>query len=255
MHPRERVDEVLRLVAAGWNLSQVSRATGVPWSTVQRWRSGGPPRSAGLRDDPRPRRGASPLCPLCHGEPLDEAAYAYLLGLYLGDGYILEQRRTTMLSIVQDARYADLIRLAARTIERVRGEGTRVSLVRKVGCVEICAWWKHWPCLFPQHGPGRKHERRIVLHDWQRRIVRSYPRQLVRGLLHSDGCRTTNRVGNGRYAYPRYLFVNTSPEILQVFRDACDALGIRYRNSKPNTISVARQPDVAALDRFVGPKS
>ena len=20
--------------------------------------------------------------------------------------------------------------------------------------------WKHWPCLFPQHGPGRKHERR-----------------------------------------------------------------------------------------------
>jgi len=21
--------------------------------------------------------------------------------------------------------------------------------------------WKHWPCLLPQHGPGRKHERAL----------------------------------------------------------------------------------------------
>ena len=31
--------------------------------------------------------------------------------------------------------------------------------------------WQHWPCLFPQHGPGRKHERPIVLEHWQRVIV------------------------------------------------------------------------------------
>ena len=55
-----------------------------------------------------------------------------------------------------------------------------------------CASWQHWPCLFPQHGPGRKHHRSIVLDDWQNRIVGSDPRQLLRGLIHSDGCRTIN---------------------------------------------------------------
>ncbi len=192
---------------------------------------------------------------MCEGGALDEAAYAYLLGLYLGDGYIVEQARTTALCIVQDARYTDLIRLAAATLERVRGGQTRAGTVRKTGCVEVCAWWKHWPCLFPQHGPGKKHERSMALRGWQRDVVRKYPRQVLRGLLHSDGCRTVNRVGGGRYAYPRYLFGNRSEEILRIFEQACDAVGIRHRRSRPDTVSIARRADVAALDRFVGPKS
>ena len=80
-----------------------------------------------------------------------------------------------------------------------RWEGT-VNTSPRVGCIEICASWQHWPCLFPQHGPGRKHHRSIVLEDWQNRIVGCYPRQLLRGLIHSDGCRTINRVRDGRYA-------------------------------------------------------
>ena len=31
------------------------------------------------------------------------------------------------------------------------------------GVVVVQSNWKHWPCLFHQHGPGRKHERPIVL--------------------------------------------------------------------------------------------
>ena len=53
---------------------------------------------------------------------------------------------------------------------------------------------KCWPCLFPQHGKGVKHDRPIVLADWQDAIVDEHPDQLVRGLLHSDGWRGTNRV-------------------------------------------------------------
>jgi hypothetical protein len=73
--------------------------------------------------------------------------------------------------------------------------------------------WKHWPCLFPQHGPGRKHERPILLEDWQREIVERHPGDFLRGLFHSDGCRTRNwatRVVAGerrRYDYPRWEFV------------------------------------------------
>jgi hypothetical protein len=252
VHPPERVAEVLRLVAAGWNNCQISRATGINRTTIREWRTLGPP---GQRGERRKRVRAASDCPVCDGRPMDRAAYAYLLGLYLGDGWISLQPRTTVLRIVQDARYRDLIRLAAVAIERVRGRRTRVGMVPKVGCVEICAWWKHWPCLFPQHGPGKKHERRIELVDWQRQVVAAYPRQLLRGLLHSDGCRTTNRVLGGRYAYPRYLFSNRSEDILRLFEDACAAAGIRCRRSKPDTISVARRDDVARLDRFVGRKS
>lgn len=130
-----------------------------------------------------------------------------------------------------------------------------MGTVKGVGCVEIYGYWRHWPCVFPQHGPGRKHDRAIVLVPWQERIVAAYPRQLLRGLVHSDGCRVMNRVWNGKYAYPRYFFTNNSDDILQVFRDACGAVGVPLRNSKWNTISVARRDGVAMLDRFIGPKA
>ena len=109
--------------------------------------------------------------------------------------------------------------------------------------------------FLPQHGPGRKHHRSIVLEDWQNRIVGSYPRQLPRGLIHSDGCRTINRVRDGRYAYPRYFFTNHSPDILEIFRQACDASQLAHPTSKLDTISIARREAVAALDAFIGPKS
>jgi len=119
----------------------------------------------------------------------------------------------------------------------------------------VCAYWLHWTCVFPQHGPGVKHRRTIRLEPWQQQIIGRYPRQLLRGLIHSDGCRVINRVQRRKYAYPRYFFTNTSTDILQIFCDTCDALGIRHRYTKPTTISVARRSDVAALDAFIGPKS
>jgi hypothetical protein len=49
----------------------------------------------------------------------------------------------------------------------------KVSRVTKAGegCTEVSAYSKHWPCLFPQHGPGRKHERKIELTVWQQELV------------------------------------------------------------------------------------
>jgi hypothetical protein len=118
------------------------------------------------------------------------SAYSYLLGIYLGDGYISKEPRTYRLRISQDQRYPELINLARFSIARVLGgDLARVGAVRCVGCAAVSAHWSHWPCLFPQHGPGRKHQRPIVLADWQSAIVHAYPRQLLRGLIHSDGCR------------------------------------------------------------------
>lgn len=247
LHPRHVVEEVLRLAAEGWNDCQISRATGVSRTTVRSWRTAGRLVAARERE--------KSACPRCDARPLDEAAYAYLLGLYLGDGHIVRLPRAYCLRVVQDARYVHLIHLAKIAIARVRSGHGKVGTVAKQGCVVINGYWKHWPCVFPQHGPGRKHERPIRLASWQQRIVDRYPRQLLRGLVHSDGCRVTNRVRNGMYSYPRYFFTNTSNDILQIFRHACDAIDVPHRDSRWNAISIARREGVAALDAFIGPKS
>jgi hypothetical protein len=64
-----------------------------------------------------------------------------------------------------------------------------------------------------------------------------------------------NRVHGGKYIYARYLFTNRSEDILEIFRGACDAVGVTYRDPKPGTVSIARRPDVLSLDPFIGPKS
>jgi hypothetical protein len=103
--------------------------------------------------------------------------------------------------------------------------GSKVFGVRREGMTEVKSTSKHWPCLFPQHGPGRKHTRRIELAEWQQAIVEKHPGDFARGLFHSDGYRGINRVrrtwgaGERWYEYPRYLFVNSSADILQLCGD------------------------------------
>jgi hypothetical protein len=128
-------------------------------------------------------------------------------------------------------------------------------------CVRVVASSRRWPEAFPQHGPGRKHERPIVLVPWQREIVDAYPREFLRGLIHSDGCRTVNRfhtrLPSGRvaeYAYPRYFFSNLSSDIRGLFCEYCERLGIRWTQSNHRNISVSHRRSVALLDEFVGPK-
>jgi hypothetical protein len=118
---------------------------------------------------------------------------------------------------------------------------------------ELYAYSKAWPCLFPQHGPGRKHEREIALAGWQRRLVARRPTLLLRGLIHSDGCRFQN-TGRG-WSHPRYSFANKSEDIKRIFCDACELVGLHWTRSGEKTIYVSRKADVAFLDRFVGPKS
>jgi len=113
-----------------------------------------------------------------------------------------------------------------------------------------------------QHGRGRKHERPIILEPWQERIVEAHPWQLLRGLLHSDGCRTVNRfkteLPSGRvaeYAYPRWFFSNRSADILGLFCATCDALGVRWTRSNHRNVSVTHRRSVALLDAYIGMKA
>lgn len=118
-----------------------------------------------------------------------------------------------------------------------------------------------WPYAFPQHGPGRKHARRIELAGWQRNLTHRHAQALLRGLIHSDGSRVINRFKTplpsgriGRYAYVRYFFTNYSADIRRIFCEHCDLLGIHWTQSSFKNISVAHRNSVAILDSFIGPK-
>jgi hypothetical protein len=50
------------------------------------------------------------------------------------------------------------------------------------------------------------------------------------------------------------MFTNQSVDIRKLCTDTLDQLGIAWRYSRSNTVSVARREAVAALDCFVGPK-
>jgi hypothetical protein len=204
-------------------------------------------------------RAMPPELDLCADRQGMREAYAYLLGMYLGDGMLtLAPRRVWRLRVVLDIKYPHIIDRCAWAMAQVSGRVT--GRAPKLGCVELYSNWKHWHCLFPQHGAGPKHKRRIVLEPFQEDVRRSYPHEVLRGLIHSDGCRATNRVrrptqsGPKVYEYPRYFFSNASADIRAIFASTCDQVGVRWRRTNERNISVARRESVEILDSFVGPK-
>jgi hypothetical protein len=187
-------------------------------------------------------------------------SYAYLLGLYPGDGHLACTGRSYQLRITLDSRYPAIIAAAASAVRDLVPHGRAHVRARK-GAHIVEAGWKHWPELFPQHGRGPKHTRAIVLAAWQSGVVDAYPHDFLRGLIHSDGCRVLNRFmvdlpsDRREYAYSRYFFTNTSPDIRGLFCAYCEHLGVRWTRSNPRTISVADRRSVALLDSFIGDKS
>ncbi len=244
MHPESTVSAALALVRLGLSDGAVGRRLGIPRSTVRMWRIGQIPR--------RGRRQS--LCDVCAGNPekLPTASYCYLLGLYLGDGCISKHPRAYRMRIVLDAKYPNIIRGCADALEAIR-PGKVAHVGRKSGCVEVGMYWRHWPCLFPQHGPGRKHLRPIVLAPWQERLVGQEREAFLRGLIHSDGCRIiANDRGN---LCVRYHFSNLSEDIKRLYCESLDALGIHWTRPCAKQIAVYRKDDSRALDAFIGPKT
>jgi hypothetical protein len=255
--PTHEVGAVLALRSSGATDREISELTGVPVNTIRIWGNRGLPLQA------RRAFSGATFCARCGAEAHDHASipdapYAYLLGVYLGDGCVSRNGRSWRLSIAQDASYPGIVASCREAIEEIVGRAPRLQ--RDYGgkrCVHIVSGWKQWPCYFPQHGLGRKHSRKIALVDWQRRIVERCPEHLLRGLIHSDGWRGLSRVFvKGRwYEYPRYQFSNRSDDIRRIFTDTCDLIGVRWRPWGRYHISVARREAVAKLDEFVGPKS
>lgn len=255
IRPKATVDLGLVLSDLGVLDSENALICGVTIKTIRRWRRRYSREGADRGCDD------TASCPRCEYTQLDHAAYAHLLGWYLGDGHIVRHpaKAVYSLSIFNDQEYPGLNDEVRRLLIAVKGQGS-VTTRKQPGCVELKLYWKHWPCLFPQHGPGMKHTRQIILEPWQEQIVRQYPGKFLRGLFHSDGCRIRNwatRTVDGtttRYEYHRYFFSNTSGDILNLCTMALDLLDIPWKKPKSQHITVNRKNAIAELDKYVGPK-
>ena len=246
VHSKQMRERAADLRRSGLSFSEVSRRLGVSRAAIREWET---TRTAARTWE----------CPRCEHVRLDEVAYAALLGFYLGDGCLSPNRTYYALRVACDATQPGTIADVTRCIAAVRPFGG-VFPLRQPGCVVVTAHWKHWPCLFPQHGPGRKHLRPIVLEEWQRAIVTKYPAAFLRGLFHSDGSRVNNwvtRMVGGerkRYDYPRWQFCNHSDDIRALCCWALDLCEIPWRQSNAVHISVSTRAGVARLDELIGPK-
>jgi hypothetical protein len=159
VYPRRTVEYALLLSSLGVTDRENAQVCGVSIRTIRHWRYG-------------TRQNAATVvarCPRCDGKELAEDAYAYLLGLYLGDGHITHGRRDVYaLNVKCSNAWPALIEAAQSAMAAVMPTSS-VFCVARPGCVEVKSWSKHWPCLFPQHGPGRKHTRMIALAAGNRR--------------------------------------------------------------------------------------
>jgi len=246
-------EAVKALLATGLSGYAVARATGVPRSTVAYW--------AQRARRHRPWRPADP-----DWRPPDGESYSYLLGLYLGDGHIVEAGCSAYLRITLDLLYEGIIERATAALASTFRPAPVRRYTRRHGdeddrCAILQLSSPDLPVAFPQHGTGRKHLRSIALVDWQRELTRHHPEALLRGLIHSDGARCLNRFATklpsgriARYEYPRYFFSNLSDDIRRIFCEHCELLGIRWTQSNHRNISVSHRDSVALLDSFIGPK-
>jgi hypothetical protein len=246
VHPHAIRDQALALIGAGENDCEVARRTGLPRTTVRDWRRYG---------DRAPPGAICPRCWRSSRKPIVFTAsdYAELLGLYLGDGYIVRTGRSDRLRLYLDTAYGRIIDDAQALLSRCF-PGHRVGRfrTRKGTTTILSVYGTHLTCLFPQHGVGRKHERDIILEAWQTTIVEREPWRFLLGLGRSDGCVFVNRTG--RYEYLSYEFSNKSAQIRELFMDACDRVDVEYRPYR-RYVRIYRRASVALMKEHVGFKA
>ena len=247
----------------------VQRAALVPTGAIQPVarshgdRSRPADRARVARPTPEKEQASTANCPRCDGVPLDEPAYAYLLGLYLGDGCInaanRERAYTRCPSSAADA-WPGLIRRRSAPCEAVRPCSKVFYVAAEAGMTEVQELLE--ALAVPVSAARAGHE--AHQEDRAQPVAAGHRGPLSRRLRpgavplgrlpgHEPGA-----AGAGRrrhwYEYPRYLFSNKSKDILGLCGAALDRLGVEWRFARPDMISVAKKEAVARLDEFVGPK-
>jgi hypothetical protein len=150
------------LIAVGVNDAAIARQIGVPRATVRDWRL--PLRDSGEACERIAMRRRSGLRRAPRGGVLLRTRVVPRRGCVSRD------RRVWRLRIVLDMKYPTIIGRCPEAINMLMSE-QHAAIVQARECVDVTLYSKRWPCLLPQHGPGRKHTRLIRLEPWEQARV------------------------------------------------------------------------------------
>ncbi len=222
----------------------IARLTGIPRGTVRDWRRE-PPESL-VRADP-----SSPCGTLHDFDALPEAAYTYLLGMYLGDGWISRSverggceypaTRNTRPSSTDVAKQRHGHSEADRVDGEAEGQLLGHQFVFESLALSVAS--TRTRSQAPQtHRVGS--------------LAAGHRRPRDRGIRPGADSqrRVPSRRERSRGHSVRYHFSNRSEDIIGLFTAALDLLGITWTRSDDHTVSIYRKEATAMLDEFVRPK-
>lgn len=242
MRTEKEYQKVINFKDVGLNNCEISKILNIPRTTINDWIKNKPNFNKFQKTNFNPKK-------YIEDNNLNET-YSYILGLYLGDGYINKMKRTYKLRIVNDVKYSKLNMFIKLQLEKLFPSNV-VGFVNRNTYLEIYVHSNKLEKLFPQHEVGRKHQRKIILTNWQTEIISN--KYLLIGLFHSDGCYYINKV-NG-YEYESYSFSNKSLDIHKIFQTCCNNLGLSYtKTNKMNETQLRKRDVVNYLKDNIGTK-
>lgn len=203
-------------------------------------------------------------------------SYSYLLGLYLGDGHLsYDRKRGGRSYTLVITNHIDLVNMNNRIQEsmKILFPNKSIHLYQKKredgkihNGLDIKLTAINLHLLFP-HGDGKKHTRKIELTQWQSKIIDEFPKEFIKGMIESDGCRFAPRKKQCP-TYIIYQFSNCSIDLHLILQNAAKKIGVNFtfREVKSKESSnanwtrkfwtvFAHKKDVLFLDTFIGAKS
>lgn len=250
MIDENRFSYTKRRLAEGASQRKIALELGVDHSTISYWIRNG--FNSGTRRSPEITD-----IEVINQCSLHAAEYAYILGSYLGDGYIIKMPRTYKMTIYNDNRYPDVIQDQTLALSKLFPSNTVSHLQQhRSRCLEIKIHNKSLPHFFPQHGTGKKHNRDVSLRDWQWDIVWKEPECFIKGLIDSDGshCIHQQIINGVNYSRMKYQFTNKSLDIVDMYLKVMARLNISAKPTQRNTgtfnVFTNRSTDVEKLDNL-----
>jgi hypothetical protein len=212
----QEVNHILDLYNSGFSQNQIFKTLGIDRGTIRQ-----------IVNDPEGYLKKSTI--EFDLSEIDKKSYAFILGAYLGDGCISKTHKPNVLRlrIALDIKYEKLNEEVIIELKKLF-PNNKVNYVRvgeTNGCV-ISLYSTNLLKLFPQHDIGKKHERPIVLEDWQRDIVDEYNVEFLKGLIYTDG----SFYYSGKYEYCN--FTNKSMDIMNLCSESMSKLNINHKIRK-----------------------
>ena len=216
MPQRKTVDEVnhiLDLYNSGCSQNKIFKTLGIDRGTIRQ-----------IINDPQGYLNKATI--KFNLSEINKKSYAFILGVYLGDGCISKTHTPNVyrLRIALDNKYKELNEEVISELKILfpNNKIAHYAVENTNGCI-ISVHSSNLLTLFPQHDIGRKHERPIILEDWQKEIVNEFPVDFLKGLIYTDGC---FYLAGGKYK--RCNFTNKSKDIIDLCSDTMNKLNINH---------------------------